>query len=77
MNLLRNFDIVVHRRRCLANGNCVEQAPGYFQQSAEDGRVVALRTAVSPEDAQAVQRAVALCPVAAIELQHATPSGLP
>lgn len=63
-------EIVVHRRRCLGNGNCVEQAPGYFQQSDDDGRVDALQTAIATVDAESVGRAIALCPVGALVLRR-------
>jgi ferredoxin len=68
--LAANDEIVVHRRRCLGNGNCVEQAPGYFQQSEEDGRVEALQTVVATADAEFVSRAVALCPVGALVVRR-------
>jgi ferredoxin len=67
---LADVEIVADRRRCLGNGNCVEQAPGYFQQSDVDGRVVALRRAVAGADAESVNRAVSLCPVGAIVLRR-------
>jgi len=63
-------EVGVFRRRCLGNGNCVEQAPEYFQQSEEDGRVVPLRTSVAAADEAAVNGAIALCPVGAIVLRR-------
>lgn len=67
-------EIVVHRRRCLGNGNCVVQAPGYFQQSEDDGRVEVLQTVIATVDAESVGRAVALCPVGALVVRR-VPSG--
>lgn len=63
-------EIVVHRQRCLGNGNCVEQAPNHFQQSDDDGRVMVLRRVVAAADVVSVERAAQLCPVGAIVLRR-------
>lgn len=60
--------ITVFPERCIAAGNCYEIAPKYFDQDPEDGTVMQLKTDVDAGDEPTVARAVATCPVGAIEL---------
>ncbi|WP_141004203.1 ferredoxin [Nocardioides humi] len=60
--------ITVVPDRCIGAGNCVDVAPGHFAQDAATGLVVQLREEVVPEELGAVQMAVDVCPVMAIEL---------
>jgi ferredoxin len=50
-------------------GNCAEVAPAYFDQDAADGTVVVLQDQVPSEDRALVDKAAAVCPVAAILVQ--------
>lgn len=55
---------------CDGYGNCVLQAPGYFDLD-DDGLVRILREQVREEDREAVERAVASCPAGALRLAGA------
>jgi ferredoxin len=68
--LMATKKITVFPERCIAAGNCYEIAPGYFDQDPEDGTVIQLKTNVDAGDEPAVARAVATCPVGAIELSE-------
>ena len=57
--------------KCIGAGNCVEAAEKYFDQDDDTAKVVVLRDVVEPGDGDSVQRAVNVCPVAAILLNSA------
>jgi ferredoxin len=60
--------VEVDRDRCCGSGNCVMTVPAVFDQDDDEGLVV-LRQKEPPEDlADAVRRAVLLCPSGAISL---------
>jgi ferredoxin len=61
--------IEVFLERCMGAGNCAEVAPAYFDQDAADGTVVVLQDQVPSEDRALVDKAAAVCPVAAILVQ--------
>jgi ferredoxin len=65
--LVATKKITVFPERCIAAGNCYEIAPKYFDQDPEDGTVMLLQSTVNAGDGPIVARAVATCPVAAIE----------
>ncbi|WP_029535675.1 ferredoxin [Saccharopolyspora spinosa] len=58
--------IEVFHERCMGAGNCAEVAPGYFDQSDADGTVVLRRDSFDPADREVVDRAIEICPVAAL-----------
>ena len=66
--LMATKRITVFPERCIAAGNCYEIAPKYFDQDPEDGTVMQLKTDVDAGDEPTIARAVATCPVGAIEL---------
>lgn len=62
--------VEVDEDACVAGGQCVLAAPDVFDQRDSDG-VVILLDATPPDDrAGAVQRAVTVCPAAAIRLRE-------
>lgn len=63
-------EIVVVGTRCIGAGNCVEAADDYFDQSDDDATVVVIRSTVAEGDDERVQRAVNICPVAALVLEE-------
>lgn len=60
--------VLVIEERCCGAGNCVLASPAVFDQREEDGLVVVLKDAISPEEEADVKRAAHLCPAAAIRL---------
>ncbi len=66
--LMGTKKVTVFPERCIAAGNCYEIAPKYFDQDPEDGTVLRLRAEAEAGDESLVERAVATCPVAAIQL---------
>lgn len=54
--------------KCVAAGQCVLSSPEVFDQREEDGIVVLLTDAPSPELEASVREAAAVCPAAAITL---------
>lgn len=58
--------IEVLHERCMGAGNCAEVAPDYFDQSDTDGTVVLRRDSFDPADRDVVDRAIDICPVAAL-----------
>jgi ferredoxin len=60
--------IAVFPERCIAAGNCYEIASSYFDQTPGDGTVMVIREELDTADEALVLRAVAACPVAAIEV---------
>ncbi len=58
--------IEVATERCIGAGNCVEVAAKYFAQGEDDGLVIVLQHDVDPGDEDTVNRAIDICPVAAI-----------
>ncbi len=65
--LMATTTITVFPERCIAAGNCYEIAARYFDQDPDDGTVMLLNSDVDAGDEPIVDRAVATCPVAAIE----------
>lgn len=61
-------EIGVFHERCIGAGNCAEVSPAYFDQDPGDGTVVVLQSRVAEGDADEVEQAVDICPVAAIFL---------
>jgi ferredoxin len=55
--------------KCIAAGQCVLNAPDVFDQRDEDGIVILLNPSPSPELAEDVQQAAALCPALAITIE--------
>jgi ferredoxin len=64
----------VDPRRCCSSGMCVLTAPGFFDQSEEDGTVRLLRAAPRPEEEPAVREAADLCPTGAISVTGPPPA---
>ena len=60
--------VTVDRDMCMGSGNCVWRASGVFDQSPDDGLVVVLVDAPTPDQHEAVRHAVDECPTAAITL---------
>jgi ferredoxin len=56
------------RDTCVAAGQCVVAAPEVFDQDEDEGIVLLKTDAPSPELAEDVRRAAALCPAMAITL---------
>ncbi len=54
--------------KCIGAGSCVEYADDYFDQSDADATVFLVRTVVEEADRARVERAVNVCPVAALRL---------
>jgi ferredoxin len=50
----------------MATGNCVDIAPGYFDQSEDDGTVRLLLDEVAVADVDIVDQAAMSCPVGAL-----------
>jgi ferredoxin len=63
--------IEVDLGKCIGAGNCVDVAPGHFDQDSETGLVIVLEESVSAGEVTTVQEAADLCPVAAIRLRRA------
>lgn len=57
--------VVVDRERCEGHGMCEDAAPQVFTLD-DDGQAVVLADPVPPELQAATDRAVGLCPVAAL-----------
>jgi ferredoxin len=55
--------------KCIAAGQCVLNAPDVFDQRDEDGIVILLNPSPSPELAEDVRQAAALCPALAITIE--------
>jgi ferredoxin len=60
--------VSVEADKCVAAGHCVLAAPEVFDQDEDDGVVIVLDEEPAPEYHDAVQKAVQLCPAAAIRL---------
>jgi ferredoxin len=60
--------IDVFHERCMGAGNCAEVAPKYFDQSDDDGTVVLRQHDIDEGDRGLVEKAVNICPVAALEI---------
>jgi ferredoxin len=60
--------VTVDEARCCAAGQCVLIAPEVFDQREEDGVVVLLEDAPSPELHDSVRESAVACPAAAIHL---------
>ncbi|WP_406401559.1 ferredoxin [Streptomyces uncialis] len=58
----------VDRARCVGAGMCALTAPAVFDQDEEEGLVVLLSPAPTPEHRPAARMAVGLCPAEAITL---------
>jgi ferredoxin len=61
--------IVVDEDKCCSGGQCVLAAPDVFDQRDADGVVVVLDPAPGPEQRDAVEEAVQICPAAAITVE--------
>ena len=61
--------IVVDTDVCICSGMCTQMAPLEFALDAA-GELVVLEAAPPPEDLDAVEAAVACCPVEAIRLER-------
>lgn len=55
--------------KCIGAGSCVEYADDYFDQRDDDATVVLLQEHVHESDLARVERAVSVCPVAALRLE--------
>jgi ferredoxin len=62
--------VIVDTEKCIASGSCVMEDSAVFDQREEDGIVILLDPAPSPEHAEAVRRAAMLCPAVAITVQE-------
>ncbi|WP_091295119.1 ferredoxin [Amycolatopsis sp. cg5] len=60
--------ILYDRERCVGTGSCVFAEPAVFDQDEDDGRLVVLDENPDEDYRQGVLDAIAVCPVAAIEL---------
>jgi ferredoxin len=58
--------------KCIGAGSCVEYADDYFDQRDDDATVFLLRAVVDDADDARVERAVNVCPVAALRIREAT-----
>jgi len=59
--------IELDRPRCEGHGLCEEAAP-HLMHLDDDGELILDQSEVGPEDLQAAQDAVRVCPVAALKL---------
>lgn len=62
--------VVVDEEKCVAAGQCVAAAMDVFDQRDEDGVVVLLNENPSPELADDVRNAAAVCPALAIHIEE-------
>ncbi|MFF2468441.1 ferredoxin [Streptomyces mirabilis] len=62
--------VVVDEEKCVAAGQCVAAAVDVFDQRDEDGIVVLLNENPSPELADDVRNAAAVCPALAIRIEE-------
>ena len=62
--------IKIDQERCASSGQCVLTAPEVFDQREEDGVVTLLQDDPPQEWADAVRRAVVLCPTQAIDIEE-------
>ncbi|MFG2366456.1 ferredoxin [Streptomyces mirabilis] len=62
--------VVVDEEKCVAAGQCVAAATDVFDQRDEDGIVVLLNENPSPELADDVRNAAAVCPALAIHIEE-------
>ncbi|BDZ39308.1 ferredoxin [Microbacterium suwonense] len=60
--------IEIFRERCIGAGNCVAVSPKYFDLD-DDGLVILKQDVIDEGDLDEVERAAAMCPALAIELQ--------
>ncbi|AVZ77903.1 ferredoxin (plasmid) [Streptomyces lunaelactis] len=60
------MELGIDRERCQSAGMCALTAPEVFDQDAEDGRVLLLRTRPSPGQDTAARQAADICPSGAI-----------
>lgn len=58
----------IDREICIGSGMCALTAPEVFDQSDDDGRVLAQPERIEPHNLDAVHRAVTLCPSGALSL---------
>lgn len=61
--------VTIDQDKCVASGQCVMAAEDVFDQRDEDGIVVLLEGSPSPERAEDVEQAAALCPAQAITVE--------
>ncbi|MFG1964959.1 ferredoxin [Nonomuraea sp. NPDC049028] len=62
--------IIIDQDKCVASGQCVLAADDVFDQRDEDGIVVLLNDAPSPERLADVQQAAMVCPALAITVEE-------
>lgn len=60
--------IDVNFEACHGHGECVVEAPGVFDLAADSDIVVVLDDAPAEDQRPRVERAVAMCPVAALKV---------
>jgi ferredoxin len=60
--------VTVDRDKCVASGQCVLAAAEVFDQNEEDGVVILLNEAPSPDQYDAVRLAAQMCPASVIEV---------
>jgi len=64
--------IVADREVCIGAGMCVRTATGLFDQDADDGCVIVLKTQVEGMEADLARRAVSNCPSGALSIVEDT-----
>jgi ferredoxin len=60
--------VTVDRDKCVASGQCVLAAAEVFDQDEDDGVVILLNEAPSPDQYDAVRLAAQMCPASVIEV---------
>jgi ferredoxin len=60
--------VIVDRQRCLGAGQCALAAPGLFDQSDVDGRVLMLVERPGEEHFESMREAALLCPSGAVQV---------
>jgi ferredoxin len=60
--------VTVDRDKCVASGQCVLAAAQVFDQDEDDGVVILLNEAPSPDQYDAVRLAAQMCPASVIEV---------
>lgn len=60
--------IDIEEDKCVAGGQCVMAAPNVFDQRDEDGVVVLIDDNPGEEERDNIQRAIILCPAAALSI---------
>jgi len=63
-----NFQVRVHRDRCIGAGHCATYAPDVFAQDASDGLVILLNENPPADQIDLVKDAESHCPSGTIEI---------